>query len=131
MTRGTGAKYATVSRAGLKDTKPKLNRRACLQTCLGGLLGLAHAWGQQHRAVDLSPPGDWVCPMDPDVRSDAPGVCPRCGMTLVLHIPDSVEYSLEVSHSPEVLKPGTEVVLRFRVFDPKTGQRVETLRDCA
>jgi hypothetical protein len=105
--------------------KPKLNRRACLQTCLGGLLGLADLQGQQHRATDLLSAGDWVCPMDPDVRSDVPGVCPRCGMTLVLHVPDSVEYSLEVSHSPEVLRPGAEVMLAFRVLDPKTGQRVE------
>jgi hypothetical protein len=111
--------------SGFEGMKTKLNRRACLQTCLGGLLGFANAWGRQRRGIDPSPPGDWVCPMDPDVRSDAPGVCPRCGMTLVLHIPDSVEYPLEVLHSPEVLKPGAEAVLTFRVFDPKTGQRVK------
>jgi Heavy metal binding domain len=109
----------------LKDTKVKLNRRACLQACLGMLTGFANARGQQHRAIDLASPGDWVCPMDPDVRSDAPGVCPRCGMTLVLHIPDSVEYLLEVSHSPEVLKPGADAVLTFRVLDPETGQHVQ------
>ena len=40
----------------------------------------------------ITPPGtgqgplDYVCPMDPDVRSDKPGVCPRCGMTLKLGI---------------------------------------------
>ena len=26
--------------------------------------------------------GTWVCPMDPDVQSDHPGACPRCGMAL-------------------------------------------------
>ena len=25
---------------------------------------------------------DWVCPMDPDVVSDRPGACPKCGMAL-------------------------------------------------
>ncbi|HEY1908214.1 MAG TPA: heavy metal translocating P-type ATPase [Myxococcaceae bacterium] len=24
----------------------------------------------------------WICPMDPDVRSDRPGACPQCGMAL-------------------------------------------------
>jgi len=110
---------------GLKDTKPKLDRRACLQTCVGLLLGLVNSRGQQRRGINPSAPGNWVCPMDPDVRSDVPGVCPRCGMTLVLHIPDSVEYPLEVSHSPELLKPGAQVALTFRVLDPETGQRVK------
>lgn len=26
----------------------------------------------------------YVCPMDPDVTSKAPGKCPKCGMDLVL-----------------------------------------------
>jgi hypothetical protein len=25
----------------------------------------------------------WVCPMDPDVTSDKPGRCPKCGMELI------------------------------------------------
>ena len=25
----------------------------------------------------------YACPMDPDIRSHAPGMCPRCGMKLV------------------------------------------------
>jgi hypothetical protein len=108
----------------LKNTKPRLSRRTCLQTFVGALFGLANLRAQR-RGMDPSPPGDWVCPMDPDVRSDAPGICPRCGMTLVLHIPDSVEYQLEVSHSPEVLKPGADVVLTFWALDPETGQRVK------
>jgi hypothetical protein len=35
-----------------------------------------------------------------------------------------MEYPLEVSHSPDVLKPGAEAVLTFRVLDPETGRRV-------
>src|SRR5258706_5434253 len=27
-------------------------------------------------------PTDWVCPMDPEVVSDRPGACPKCGMAL-------------------------------------------------
>ena len=62
--------------------------------------------------------------MDPDVRSAKPGVCPRCGMKLVLHVPDRVEYPLEMSHSPELLRPGQEVNLTLRVLDPATNQPV-------
>lgn len=27
--------------------------------------------------------GTWTCPMHPEVRTDAPGACPKCGMDLV------------------------------------------------
>ncbi len=27
-------------------------------------------------------PGDWICPMHPEVQSDRPGSCPICGMAL-------------------------------------------------
>ena len=30
-----------------------------------------------------APPGTmWICPMDPEVREDHPGACPKCGMAL-------------------------------------------------
>ena len=32
----------------------------------------------------------YVCPMHPDVRSDKPGECPKCGMDLVLAKPQRV-----------------------------------------
>jgi P-type Cu+ transporter len=25
----------------------------------------------------------WTCPMHPDIKTDAPGSCPACGMALV------------------------------------------------
>jgi Cu+-exporting ATPase len=35
------------------------------------------------RAVEAAPPGAvYVCPMDPEVRQDKPGACPKCGMAL-------------------------------------------------
>jgi len=66
-------------------------------------------------------PEDWVCPMHPEVHSDKPGVCPRCGMTLVVHVPDRIEYPIRMEQSPGNLKPGSPVMLTFRVFDPQTG----------
>ncbi|MBV8068745.1 MAG: hypothetical protein JO270_02490 [Acidobacteriaceae bacterium] len=94
-------------------------RRACL-----ALLAAACSFGQQVQDSS-SAPKDWVCPMDPDYRSEKPGVCPRCGMKLVTRVPDRLEYPLEVSYRPECLHPGDPVTLRFRVLNPLTGQAVK------
>ena len=67
---------------------------------------------------------EWVCPMDKDIRSNAPGFCPRCGMKLVQGIPEAIEYPVEIIPKPRVLKPGHDVELDFRVIDPKTGKTV-------
>jgi hypothetical protein len=71
-----------------------------------------------------APPLDYVCPMDKDMRSAGPGKCPRCGMTLVLGIPDQVEYPLELTLTPRAPKPGDPVDLAFKIRDPKTGAAV-------
>lgn len=71
------------------------------------------------------PPLDYVCPMDPGMRSAGPGKCPRCGMTLVLGIPDPVEYPLELVLSPRTPKPQERVGLTFRIKNPKTGEPVK------
>ncbi len=70
-------------------------------------------------------PLDYVCPMDKDVRSDKPGVCPRCGMKLVLGIPDDVEYPLELTIKPPVFRAGEKVQFTFRIVDPKTHKTVD------
>jgi hypothetical protein len=70
------------------------------------------------------PPPDYVCPMDPDVRSAIPGKCPRCGMNLVFGIPSPVEYPLQLLLNPRTPKPGETVDLTFAVKDPKTGRPV-------
>ena len=63
--------------------------------------------------------------MDKDVRSDKPGYCPRCGMKLVIGIPDDVEYRLELTVKPRVFRAGEKVQLKFRVADPRTGKTVD------
>ena len=46
-----------------------------------------------------APPGTmWVCPMDPEVRQDHPGACPKCGMALEPEQPTAVE-----APNPELL----------------------------
>jgi hypothetical protein len=68
---------------------------------------------------------DYVCPMDPDVRSDKPGKCPRCGMSLVLGIPDQVEYPLDLKFTPGHFHAGDKVQLAFSVKDPKSAKTVD------
>jgi len=51
--------------------------------------------------------GTYVCPMDPDVRSNKPGSCPKCGMTLEPETPRSVirtEYTCPMH--PDVVQAG-------------------------
>ena len=39
-------------------------------------------------AVATAADAAYMCPMDPDVRADRPGPCPRCGMALEPELPD-------------------------------------------
>ena len=43
----------------------------------------------QPPATSRQPPAaEWICPMDPEVVSDHPGACPKCGMALEPRVPD-------------------------------------------
>jgi Cu+-exporting ATPase len=58
-----------------------------------------------------TPAGSYTCPMDPEVRADAPGACPMCGMALEAPLatpaPGAVEYVCPMH--PEVVQdhPGS------------------------
>jgi hypothetical protein len=69
-------------------------------------------------------PVEFVCPMDPDVRSKGPSKCPRCGMALVPGIPDFREYPVRIETKPKRLVPGGDAQMIFEVLDPKTRKRV-------
>jgi hypothetical protein len=69
-------------------------------------------------------PLDYVCPMDPDVRAATPGICPRCGMKLVMGIPDPEEYPLRLDLMPPQVQPREKVELVFSVENPDTGKTV-------
>jgi Heavy metal binding domain len=66
----------------------------------------------------------YICPMDPDVRSNSPGKCARCGMALVAGLPDPVEYHLHLDVSPKPVKTGQPANLTFEVHDPWKERQV-------
>ncbi len=56
-----------------------------------------------------APPGTvWICPMDPEVRQDHPGACPKCGMALE---PEQPLALASEAPDPELLS----MTRRFRV----------------
>ena len=69
-------------------------------------------------ALRAQAPLEWVCPMDPDVRSAQPGRCRKCGMQLKAGIPDPEEYPVDMTVRPAAAKPGDEITLRFWVKSP-------------
>ena len=70
-------------------------------------------------------PVEFICPMDPDVRSAKAGRCPRCGMQLVAGGFDILEYPVSLRLHPEAPRPGERVQLSFTVGHPKTRSRVK------
>jgi hypothetical protein len=91
---------------------------------LGHWMAAASLFAQQRPPGTSDSPDEWVCPMDPDVHASKAGKCPRCGMTLVLQVPDRVEYPLEVTSAPDALRPSETATLILRVLDPTTNQAV-------
>ena len=60
----------------------------------------------------------YMCPMDPDVRSDRAGKCRRCGMALVTGVAEPVEFHVDVVLLPASPRPGHPAVLQYAVHDP-------------
>jgi len=69
-------------------------------------------------------PVQFICPMDPEIRSVGPGKCSKCGMRLEPGIREQVEYPLRLQVTPKRTPAGRELELVFRITDPKTGEPV-------
>lgn len=75
------------------------------------------------REEEVLGPLPFVCPMDPDIRAERPGVCSRCGMKLVLGLPAPAEYPVLLRTDPVAVVPGKPVQLEFEVLQPHGGER--------
>lgn len=72
-----------------------------------------------------APSLDFICPMDPDVRAAVPGQCSRCGMKLRVGVVDILEYPVDLTTKPGIVRPNQPVELRFQVADPNTRKPVK------
>jgi hypothetical protein len=78
--------------------------------------------------LSAQPPIEFICPMDPEVRSAQPGKCPKCGMILEAGIREQIEYPLTLRVTPKQIPAGRELQLAFRVTDPKTRKPVRSFQ---
>jgi hypothetical protein len=83
---------------------------------------------EQASVTGQSPSGyvdAWTCPMHPELRLDAPGKCPKCGMTLVPATPGIPGvYNMKMETSPAEIKANEKFSLRFAFYEPGTGKQV-------
>jgi hypothetical protein len=100
---------------------PQISRRALLLGAPLLTLGSRNLFGQAVLApTDQPPVVEFVCPMDPDIRSNGPGICPRCGMKLIPGVAERIEYPLDIAVTPHPLRAGRDTHIVFSVRDPKT-----------
>src|ERR1700691_4528767 len=73
-----------------------------------GPADLVQLGGIKPAAIPLAKPSVYVCPMDPEIRQDDPGPCPKCGMALEPDVPPTpamrIEYTCPMH--PQIVRPG-------------------------
>jgi Cu+-exporting ATPase len=75
--KGCLAKFTAAPEKYLAGTREPMAAAPLLQ--IGGRPTANHQRPSGNEHVEAT---DWVCPMDPEVVSDRPGACPKCGMAL-------------------------------------------------
>jgi heavy metal-binding protein len=69
---------------------------------------------------------EYTCIMHPEIRTSAPGTCPKCAMALVPVTPAIADdFNLRFECSPKAPKPNEKIRLRFSVFKPNTQEQVK------
>jgi P-type Cu+ transporter len=70
----------------------------------------------------------YICPMDPEVRKERPGSCPKCGMALEPEIPASPAATIEYTcpMHPQISRPGVgSCPICGMALEPRTVAAVE------
>lgn len=71
------------------------------------------------------PAGQYTCSMHLNIRSAAPGKCPRCGMDLISVEPKvPEEFNLKFEVTPKVPEPNQKIRIHLSVFNPRNNQLV-------
>jgi hypothetical protein len=72
-----------------------------------------------------TPADTYTCPMHLEIRTNAPGKCPKCQMALVPANPGVPEdFDLRMEATPKAPRVNEKVRLRFAIYNPKTGQQI-------
>ena len=101
----------------------------CHPSCLERFQADPEAFFEPHVPAPVAPAGTiYTCPMDPEIRQDHPGACPKCGMALE---PDlSTVHSTRVEYTcpmhPEIVRdePGACPICGM-ALEPRTVQVAE------
>lgn len=82
---------------------------------------------QAGRSLEVVQQADeYTCSMHPEIRTSAPGTCPKCGMTLVPVNPEIADdFNLRLDCSPKAPRANETIRLRFAFFNPQTGEQVK------
>ena len=81
-------------------------------------------------AAGARPQSAYVCPMHPQVRSEQPGKCATCGMTLVdIATVVAGRHALDVSWSSRAPRAGAPAQLRLLVQRPGTNETVRAFEE--
>jgi hypothetical protein len=95
------------SPSDIKEVVRNLSRFLVLSLLLIGMVAVFHGQDQVY-----------VCPMDPNVRSNSEGNCPICGMKMVSGIPEFAEYLMDLKVTPPAPKVLEPARLEFDIKDP-------------
>ncbi len=112
--KGCAEKFRAAPEAMLARDRERIAAKAAAPTAAvqshgsPGLVQLGSSTSAAKPAAANAPSAIYTCPMDPEIRQDHPGACPKCGMALEAEVPlapaSRVEYTCPMH--PEIVRPG-------------------------
>src|ERR1700678_3284954 len=103
--QGCAAKFAAAPEKYLDAPAPSAHRNDFVVPPAGIDSSKAVSITEPRSKQKIGP--EYICPMDPEVRQDHPGACPKCGMALESSVPvqpaSRIEYTCPMH--PEIIRP--------------------------